>query len=67
MEPTISVCRKGDEVYLTLEGNFYDASSQLMLQAMRRMVMTMLKCTAPESPVAYTFKTHGKVNLKKAS
>jgi hypothetical protein len=65
MEPTISVRRKGEDVYLTLEGDFETNSSQLTLQAMRQLVMTMLKCTVPESPVAYIFKTHGKVNLKK--
>jgi hypothetical protein len=63
MGPTISVCRKGSDVYLTLAGNFQTTSSQQMLQALRQLVMTMLKCTAPESPVAYSFKTHGKVNL----
>jgi hypothetical protein len=65
MGPTISVCRKGKDVYLTLAGNFQTTSSQQMLQALRQLVMTMLKCTAPESPVAYSFKTHGKVNLGK--
>jgi len=64
MGPTISVCRKGDEVYLTLEGDFHNSSSQLMLQALRKLMTTMLKCTAPESPVAYSFKTRCKVNLK---
>jgi hypothetical protein len=65
MEPTISVYRKGEDVYLTLEGDFETTSSQMTLQAMRQLVMTMLKCRAPESSVAYTFKTHAKVNMKR--
>jgi hypothetical protein len=62
MGPSISVCRKGDEVYLTLEGDFTSGSSLEMLQALKRLVVTSLKCAAPDSPVAYTFKTRGRVN-----
>ncbi len=66
MGPTVSVCRKGDDLYLTLEGDFSQISSQQLLQAMRKLVMTSLKCFAADSPAAFTFKTHGKVNHKKA-
>ncbi|MFA5183679.1 MAG: hypothetical protein WC405_20410 [Syntrophales bacterium] len=62
MEPTISVCRKGDDIYLTLEGILNMTSSQQLFQALRRVVMTSLKCAAPESQVAFTFKTHSKVD-----
>ncbi len=65
MEPTISVCRKGEEVYLTLEGDFDNTSSPQMLQALQRLVATTLRCAAPDSPVAYSFKTRGRVNIKK--
>ena len=64
MKPTISVCRKGDDLYLTLEGDYSDISSQELLQALRKLVVTSLKCFAADSPVAFTFKTHGKVNPK---
>jgi hypothetical protein len=65
MEPTVSVCRKGEDLYLTLEGDFNHISSQQLLQALRKLVGTSLKCFAADSPVAFTFKTHGKVDLKK--
>jgi hypothetical protein len=64
MGPTVSVCRKGDDLYLTLEGDFNHISSQQLLQALRKLVVTSLKCFAADSPVAFTFKTHGKVNAK---
>ena len=65
MEPTVSVCRKGEDLYLTLEGDFNHLSSQQLLLALRKLVGTSLKCFAADSPVAFTFKTHGKVGLKK--
>ena len=67
MRPTVSVCRKGDNLYLTLEGNFDHISSQQLLQALRKLVMTSLKCFAADSPVGFTFKTHGKVDHKKTA
>jgi hypothetical protein len=65
MRPTVSVCRKGDNLYLTLEGDFNHISSQQLLQALRKLVGTSLKCFAADSPVAFTFRTHGKVDFKK--
>ena len=65
MKPTISVCRKGDDLYLTLEGDFNHISSQQLLLALRKLVGTSLKCFDADSPVAFSFKTHGKVDLKK--
>lgn len=66
MGPTVSVCRKGENLYLTLEGDFNHFSSQQLLQALRKLVMTSLKCFAADSPAAFTFKTHGKIDPKKA-
>ncbi len=65
MKPTVSVCRKGDDLYLTLEGDFNHISSQQLLQALRKLVGTSLKCFDADSPVAFSFKTHGKVDHKK--
>jgi hypothetical protein len=65
MGPTVSVCRKGDDLYLTLEGDFNQISSQQLLQALRKLVITSLKCFAADSPAAFTFKTHGKVDPAK--
>ena len=67
MRPTVSVCRKGDDLYLTLEGDFNHISSQQLLQALRKLVVTSLKCFAADSPVAFSFKTHGKVDQRKRS
>lgn len=65
MGPTVSVCRKGADLYLTLEGDFNQISSQQLLQALRKLVITSLKCFAADSPAAFTFKTHGKVDPTK--
>lgn len=65
MEPTISVYRKGDDLYITLEGVLNGNSSQQIFQILRNMVMTSLKCSPPKSQVAFTFRTCGKVDLKK--
>jgi len=65
MKPTVSVCRKGDDLYLTLEGDFNHISSQQLLQALRKLVGTSLKCFAADSPAAFSFKTPGKVDHKK--
>ena len=67
MRPTVSVCRKGEDLYLTLEGDFNHISSQQLLQALRKLVATSLKCFAADSPAAFTFKTHGKVDPKKTA
>ena len=67
MGPTVSVCRKGDDLYLTLEGAFNQTSSQQLLQALRKLVLTSLKCVAADAPVAFTFKTHSKVDCKKTA
>jgi hypothetical protein len=65
MKPTLSVCRKGDNLYLTLNGDFNQVSSQQLFRVLRNMVMTSMKCFVADSPVAFTFKTHGKVDYKK--
>jgi hypothetical protein len=65
MGPTVSVCRKGEDLYLTLEGDFNHISSQQLHQALRKLVMTSMKCFAADSPAAFIFKTHGKVDPKK--
>jgi hypothetical protein len=32
---------------------------------LRKLVVTSLKCFTPDSPAAFSFKTHGKVDHKK--
>jgi hypothetical protein len=67
MEPTVSVHRKGDDLSLILQGNFQEMSSQELLQALRKLVSMSLKCFAADCPAVFTFKTYGKVDLKKAA
>ena len=49
MGSTISVNRKGADLFFTLEGNFNDNSCQELVDALKNLVMTLLKCTAPAS------------------
>ena len=65
MTPTVSVCRRGDDFYLTLEGDLNRNSSQQLFQVLRKLVNTSLKCYRADSPVVFIFKTHGKVNQQK--
>jgi len=65
MEPTISVYRKGDDLYIKLEGVLNGNSSQQLFQILKNMAMTSLKCSPPESQVAFAFHTCGKVDIKK--
>ena len=67
MEPTVSVHRKGDDVCLILKGDLNHISSQQLLQALKKLVATSLKCFAADCPAAFTFKTYGKVDLKKTA
>jgi hypothetical protein len=67
MGSTISVNRKGNDLFLTLEGDFNDSSCHELIGALKKVVTTLLKCSAPTSQVAYTFRTRSKVNLKKTA
>ncbi len=65
MEPTISVCRKGNDLYFTLQGDLNQLSSGQLFHMLTKLLMTSLKCYTFEFPVAFTFKTHGKVFYEK--
>jgi hypothetical protein len=65
MGPRVSVCRKGEHIYLTVEGEFNCESSRELLAMVRQLLMTSLKCATPNSPVTYCLKTRGKVDLEK--
>ena len=65
MAPRISVCRKGDDIFLTIEGGFTDESFQELLLVVRQLLMTSLKCATPGSQVTFSLKTRGKVDLDK--
>ncbi len=63
MIPDITVCRKGEEVYLKLMGNFNTASSTELLRALKKLVMASLEFSPPDAKVSFTFTAHGKVDL----
>jgi len=65
MAPRISVCRKGEDIFLTIEGGFTDESFQELLLVVRQLLMTSLKCATPGSQVTFSLKTRGKVDLEK--
>ncbi len=65
MAPRISVCRKGDDIFLTVKGDFTDESFQELLLVVRQLLLTSLKCATPGSQVAFNLKTRGKVDIEK--
>lgn len=65
MAPRIAVCRKGDDIFLTVEGDYTCESFRELLSVVRQLLMTSLKCAAPGSQVTYSIKTRGKVDLEK--
>ena len=65
MGPRVSVRRKGENIYLTIEGEFNYESSRELLAVVQQLLMTSLKCAMPGSQVTYCLKTRGKVDLEK--
>jgi hypothetical protein len=61
--PKISVCRKGDNVYLKLMGDISQHSSEDLLHAVKKMVLSSLRFSSPGSQVSCTFKTQAKVSF----
>jgi hypothetical protein len=67
MLPKISICRKKDQVYLKLTGNFNPSSATEILQVVERVVKASLKFSSPDSKVSFSFRTHTTVSLGKAA
>ena len=65
MGPRVSVRRKGENIYLTIEGEFNHESYRELLTVVQKLLMTSLKCATPGSPVTYCLTTRGKVDLEK--
>jgi hypothetical protein len=65
MAPRISVRRKGDNIFLTIEGAFNCDSFQELLSVVRQLLMTSLKCATPGSQLTYCLKTRGEVDFDK--
>jgi hypothetical protein len=64
MRPKISVCRKGESVYLNFSGNFDGSSCEQLLRALKKMVQSSLEFSQPDSEICFTFKTHARVHLE---
>jgi hypothetical protein len=65
MAPRISVRRKGDNIFLTIEGCCNCDSLKELLSVVRQLLMKSLKFTPPGSQITYCFKTSGKVDGEK--
>jgi hypothetical protein len=65
MGPRVSVCRKGENIFLTIEGDINFESSQDLLAVVRQLMNTLMKCAAPETRVNYRLKTRATVDLDK--
>lgn len=65
MGPRVSVCRKGENIFLTIEGDINFDSSQELLAVVRQLMNTLMKCAAPETRMNYRLKTRATVDLDK--
>jgi hypothetical protein len=65
VQPQISICRKRENLYLKLTGDFNESSSGDFFHAIKKLVLASLRISPPDAKVAFTFQTHGKVNFPK--
>lgn len=65
MQAQISICRKRENLYLKLKGNFNETSSGELLHALQKLLVSSLQIASPEAQVLFTFQTHAKVDLPK--
>ncbi len=63
MQPQISICRKRENLYLKLKGDFTATSSEEMLRAVKKLMNASLQISPPAAKVVFTFQTHAKVAL----
>ncbi len=64
-QPQISICRKRENLYLELKGDFNQTSSEEILQAIKRLVATSLQISAPDARVLFTLRTHAKIGSRR--
>ena len=67
MEPMILVSRKGENIFLTIKGEINSKSTGELLVAVRKLLITSLKCAAPGTRVTYCVKTRAILDLGKIS
>jgi hypothetical protein len=61
MQPQISICRKRENLYLKLRGNFNRSDSEEVLGVVQRLVDVSLEISSPNTQVFFTFQTHAKI------
>jgi hypothetical protein len=65
MGPRVSLCRKGENIFLTIEGEISNESMEELFVVVRQLLLTSLKCIAPGSRVTYSLKTRSTLDLKR--
>ncbi len=65
MQPQLSICRKRENLYLKLSGDFTETSSEELLQAVKKLMSASLQVSPPEGKVLFTFQAHAKVDWPK--
>jgi hypothetical protein len=63
MQPQISICRKRENLYFKLKGNFNQTSSAEILHAVKKLVIASLEISSPDDQVCFTFQTHARIDL----
>ncbi len=61
MEARISICRRRENLYLKLKGNFNRSDSEEILRAVRRLVGISLQSSSPNTQVFFTFQTLARI------
>ena len=67
VQPQISICRKRENLYLKLRGNFNRSDSKEILTAVQRLVDVSLQISSPNTQVIFTFQTHSKIESAKGN
>ncbi len=65
MEARISICRRRENFFLKLKGNFNRRDSEEILEAMRRLVGVSLKSSSNNTQVFFTLQIHAQIAAPK--
>jgi hypothetical protein len=67
VQPRISICRKRENLYLKLRGNFNRSDSEEVLGAVQRLVDVSLQSSSPNTQVFFIFQTHAKIGCSQGN
>ncbi|MGO9621712.1 MAG: hypothetical protein ACLPT6_09940 [Desulfobaccales bacterium] len=67
MQALISICRKRENLYLKLKGNFNRGDSEEILGAVQKLVGVSLQSSSPNTQVFFTFQTHAKIECSQGN